>query len=945
MNLISELMPAGEISSGTADFLRASGIFDEAFYRRLVELPAEEDAALHYLQHGWKHGLEPNDSFSGSFLQPFYASCGYDGPPALSWADLCALGGARLPTNAPEAEAQAFQLRSIPLFDADHYARLIPVGLDPALHYVLIGERLGLRPSTGFDPAFYGECYPDLIAAGMAPLQHYWFHGRHEGRRCLAAADRLEFPPLPAGDTRPVVLVVSHEASRTGAPVLGWNIVRHLARDYQVVSVMMHSGPLEADFAAAAAVQVGPMQRSEWEPAQARRMAERLVREYRPLYAVTNSIETHLMVPALARFGVPSVSLVHEFMIYTGQAHLKMADIYHWAPEVIFPARIVAQSSYDNFYILDHRSGISVIPQGQAELPSRPDISASPEEAREAADRLRAIMRPEGEEDAFVVLGVGTVEIRKGVDLFVSTAATLRRMHPELRFRFVWIGGNFQALGDTGFCTFLADQMARSRLEGSVVMIEPVADLEPAYAAADAFFMCSRLDPQPNVGIDAVTRGIPTLCFESACGTGEVLAADPATRHLVVPYLDVHAAASVLGELARNREDLPRLRCEVARVGRETFDMARYVAAIDARGRDAADPRHAADRDRLIEAAIIDPDLVQPPGAPELDNTELALYAMRQWSLWNVVDEPHVTSPLRRPCAGFHPQAYAQAHPEVMRPATRDPVAHWLERGRPAGRWSHPVYSPLRPLPGSEGASPLRIALHSHFHYVDVAPDLAWRLSCNRSACDLFLTTGTEENAEILRRAFRQHRGAVDIRIVPNRGRDIGPFLTMLRQELASGGYDVFGHVHGKKTLVVGGGIGDAWRNFLWENLIGGQHPMLDLAAAAFVQDSGLGLLMAEDPHLVGWDKNRDFAEDLARRMDIPLPLDDFFDFPIGTMFWARPAALRPLLDLGLGWDDYPEEPVPYDGTILHALERLMPFVIRRTGHGIGGLRVPGTNW
>jgi lipopolysaccharide biosynthesis protein len=94
------------------------------------------------------------------------------------------------------------------------------------------------------------------------------------------------------------------------------------------------------------------------------------------------------------------------------------------------------------------------------------------------------------------------------------------------------------------------------------------------------------------------------------------------------------------------------------------------------------------------------------------------------------------------------------------------------------------------------------------------------------------------------------------------------------------------------------------------ENLIGGTYPMLDLAAAVFANHPNVGLLMAEDPHLVGWDENRAIAETLAARMGVAVPLDDFFDFPLGNMFWARPSALQPLLDLEMGWNDYPAEPV-----------------------------------
>ena len=56
------------------------------------------------------------------------------------------------------------------------------------------------------------------------------------------------------------------------------------------------------------------------------------------------------------------------------------------------------------------------------------------------------------------------------------------------------------------------------------------------------------------------------------------------------------------------------------------------------------------------------------------------------------------------------------------------------------------------------------------------------------------------------------------------------------------------------------------------------------------------------------------------------------FDFALGAMFWARTAALRPFLDVGLSLDDYPAEPLDHDGSALHALERLIPLVVEAEG-------------
>jgi lipopolysaccharide biosynthesis protein len=108
---------------------------------------------------------------------------------------------------------------------------------------------------------------------------------------------------------------------------------------------------------------------------------------------------------------------------------------------------------------------------------------------------------------------------------------------------------------------------------------------------------------------------------------------------------------------------------------------------------------------------------------------------------------------------------------------------------------------------------------------------------------------------------------------------------------------------------------------------------MMDIIMQAFAADATLGLVFAEDPHLNDWDENRVVADEFASRIGLRLPLPNHFDFPQGTMFWIRPQALRPLLDLHLDWNEYPPEPIPIDGTSLHALERLITFAAFHAGY------------
>ena len=62
------------------------------------------------------------------------------------------------------------------------------------------------------------------------------------------------------------------------------------------------------------------------------------------------------------------------------------------------------------------------------------------------------------------------------------------------------------------------------------------------------------------------------------------------------------------------------------------------------------------------------------------------------------------------------------------------------------------------------------------------------------------------------------------------------------------------------------------------------------------------------------------------------LPAAAPLDFPSGSMFWARSAALRPLLDLRLGFDDFQAEAGQTDGTLAHAIERLYFLVCEQAG-------------
>jgi glycosyltransferase involved in cell wall biosynthesis len=329
-------------------------------------------------------------------------------------------------------------IRGSTLFDAKTYDWAVAAaaqGLDPALHYVLMGERQGLKPSSGFDPTYYGERYPDVAAWGGNRLGHYLEAGRSEGRRALPIAGTLSLPIAKIKPERPTVLVLIHEASRTGAPILGWNIARELCGKVNVVAILMREGQLEKAFDEVAHAVVGPVGHELFDPVEAANLARRLTETYRPLYVIANSVETRSLVPELTREAVPVVALVHEFSSRTPVGSLRI--LYERAAKIVFPAEIVRRASEIDYPFLRLRP-THVLPQGPSQVP-RSHSLMDDRNRSDAKRKLRDRLRPDGAEDDIVVVGMGYVEWRKGIDLFISAATAVLGREPKPHLRFIWV--------------------------------------------------------------------------------------------------------------------------------------------------------------------------------------------------------------------------------------------------------------------------------------------------------------------------------------------------------------------------------------------------------------------------------------------------------------------------------------------------------------------------
>ena len=600
-----------------------------------------------------------------------------------------------------------------------------------------------------------------------------------------------------------------------------------------------------------------------------------------------------------------------------------MVDAVRWSTELIFSAPVIHEDAiFDNPGLKDHP--FFILPQGRC-TPSfaenDPDFFAQ-EEAR-----VLNVLRPEGlPADTVVVLGLGTVIIRKGVDLFIDCAARVMQSAQGRNFRFVWIGMGYNPDVDLQYSMYLADQIHRAGLQDHIFFMEETANIEAAYEAADVLLISSRLDPLPNIGIDAMTRGLPLVCFERTTGIADILIANGLGEECVAPYLDTTKMAEQVMTFADSKSFSQRVGEQMRQVALKEFDMDRYVSKLEEIGLASADRmlQEQIDVAEIKSSGLARPDFFLPPRVQRIAPEDPIRYFVRNWA--SKIER-------RKPFPGFHPMIFSEKYEPQEREG--NPLANYLRAGQPEGPWRYEVITSeetAQPLP-----SEVRIALHLHVYYPDLFPDMLTRLNGNQVRPDLFISVPSETaREEVLARLLGNYSGKViEVRVVPNQGRDIGPFLTAFASALVEG-YDVVGHLHTKKTATVQDeSIGHEWHTFLMENLLGGKGNMADILLGHLTNDPSIGITFPDDPnvepYVAGWGNNKPHAEALSGQFGLD-DLPENFLFPIGTMFWAKVEALAPLLRLGMNWQDYPTEPLPYDGSILHTLERLLPLVAAKQG-------------
>jgi glycosyltransferase involved in cell wall biosynthesis/SAM-dependent methyltransferase len=476
------------------------------------------------------------------------------------------------------------------------------------------------------------------------------------------------------------ILLVSHEASRTGSPILSLNLVQAFKKKYNVVALLLGPGVLLDDFKRNADMVIGPID-NRYDESAVSSAIEKMLDSIDISFAIVNSIESRNVLPGLSRRFVPTLALIHEFATYTRPREAFIQAAF-WASTVIFPEEIVRSNVISECPELAGHASV-ILPQGRCSLHGIEANTVSHAEEREAIARS---FRPEhGQADAVVILGAGTVHLRKGVDLFLDCAARIANSNLNGTCRFVWVGGDFDPENDAGYSVYLEDQIQRSGLGEQIAFLGEVTEMEYVYELADILLLSSRLDPLPNVAIDAMFHGIPVLCMDKTTGIAELLKKQGLTEECVAPYRDIEALTTKLSRLIESKDYRNTVGKKLQQIAQTLFDMDTYVSTLEKLGIEAIRQtlQEREDCQQIASSGLFRPDFCPPDRAKNTQRVESVREYVRAWA--SMVGR-------REPYPGFHPGVYLdRCGKEVL----GDPFADYLRSGMTSGPWLSEVIVPV----------------------------------------------------------------------------------------------------------------------------------------------------------------------------------------------------------------------------------------------------------
>lgn len=238
-----------------------------------------------------------------------------------------------------------------------------------------------------------------------------------------------------------------------------------------------------------------------------------------------------------------------------------------------------------------------------------------------------------------------------------------------------------------------------------------------------------------------------------------------------------------------------------------------------------------------------------------------------------------------------------------------------------------------------------KAAVIAHVNYDDLVEESFDYLKNVPEEIDIFINTKKNSTRDKIHQCIEHYNMKnCQVIMIGERGREIRGLLIESKEVFRK--YEYICFVHDKKTTgnLINPLLGQKYMELLWENTLKSKDYIYN-CLSLLEENKCLGVLVPPPPYhdnnLGGisdyWANNYKTTKALTKRLRIKCKMEENVSpLTLGTTFWCRTDALRPLSEHPFREEDFPEEPVAMDGTLNHAIERVFSFVAQSQGYATG---------
>lgn len=355
------------------------------------------------------------------------------------------------------------------------------------------------------------------------------------------------------------IVFISHDASRTGAPLFLLSFLRWLKEntDIPFQILLKQGGDLEQEFqdiaptllyAPESIFQLGTTEKilkrlNFYSPDKKlkiyhKSLVQKLAKDnIRLIYANTGAVGD--VLKTLSALNCPTICHVHEleYCLCNYVGIKKFEQLKKHTTNFIAVSEAVKKNLIENHNIAENMIKISY-----------PFVREDSQNKLDNKWKREDFLKQNGiPENAKIVCASGTLDWRKSPDLFVLLAHRINKEYSNYPVHFIWVGGNTKS----DYFSQLWYDVQKLKLDKFIHFLGVQLNPLDYFAASDVFVLTSREDPYPLVCLEAALVGKPIVCFDGAGGEKEFVEDDCG---FVIPYLDIEMMATKIISLLDSPE-------------------------------------------------------------------------------------------------------------------------------------------------------------------------------------------------------------------------------------------------------------------------------------------------------------------------------------------------------------------------------------------------------